>query len=165
MKWLRFYLDILKQNCSDHPTVPEAGVHTTTNSASKVWSEIFDTLRDTIWLRNYSPKTYSTYAGWIGRFELFVKEKPPADVTMTDVKAFLTRLAVHSNVSASTQNQAFNALLFLFRHILVRCPRSFILMPDGIGSRPVNPVRHPRNRRNPSSPLIFASRAGSIQRE
>lgn len=117
---IRVYLDILKQNYSDHSTVPEADVHTTTNSAQKEWSDVFDTLRDTIRLRNYSPKTYSTYAGWIGRFELFVKEKPPADVTMADVKAFLTRLAVHSKVSASTQNQAFNALLFLFRHILDR---------------------------------------------
>jgi site-specific recombinase XerD len=47
-----------------------------------------------------------------------LKNKPPLDVSAEDVKAYLTYLAVKCKVSASTQNQAFNALLFLFRHIL-----------------------------------------------
>ncbi|RQV95770.1 integron integrase, partial [bacterium] len=117
---IKVYLDIIKRKQTGQESLPVDPLNSAAGSEKNGWVEVFDTLRDTIRLRNYSPKTYSTYAGWIGRFELFLKEKPPADITMEDVKAFLTRLAVHSKVSASTQNQAFNALLFLFRHILNR---------------------------------------------
>jgi len=54
------------------------------------------------------------------KFQIFLKNKPPAHLSADDVKAYLTHLAVTCNVSSSTQNQAFNALLFLFRHILKR---------------------------------------------
>jgi len=47
-----------------------------------------------------------------------LRNKPPDELSATDVKAYLTYLAVQCRVAASTQNQAFNALLFLFRHIL-----------------------------------------------
>lgn len=81
------------------------------------WSAIFNRLRETVRLRNYSKKTFRTYASWINRFAWFVKHKDPDDVVIDDVKNFLTDLAVNRNVAATTQNQAFNALLFLFRHI------------------------------------------------
>ncbi len=48
----------------------------------------------------------------------FTRNKPPAHLTVEDVKGFLTHLAVDRQVSASSQNQAFNALLFVFRHVL-----------------------------------------------
>ncbi len=48
----------------------------------------------------------------------FTRSKPPSALTVDDVKAFLTHLAVEKHVSASSQNQAFNALLFVFRHVL-----------------------------------------------
>ena len=51
------------------------------------------------------------------RFQAFTKSKPPEDLPTEDVKAFLTFLAVERKVAASTQNQAFNALLFFFRNV------------------------------------------------
>ncbi len=59
-----------------------------------------------------------TYADWIRKFQLYLKNKPPVELSSVDVKAYLAHLALKRKVSASTQNQAFNALLFLFRHIL-----------------------------------------------
>jgi integron integrase len=52
------------------------------------------------------------------KFQAFTRSKPPESLTPEDVKEFLTWLAVKRGVSASTQNQAFNALLFLYRHVL-----------------------------------------------
>ncbi|RMD99714.1 MAG: hypothetical protein D6814_05065 [Calditrichaeota bacterium] len=69
-------------------------------------------------MRHYSPKTYKTYAMWIRKLQHFSHEKAPDSLSSEDVKAFLTHLAVNRKVAASTQNQAFNALLFLFHHIL-----------------------------------------------
>lgn len=69
-------------------------------------------------LQGKSLETEKTYLSWIRRFSLFLKEKPITAVNKEDVKLYLTYLAVEKNVSASTQKQAFNALLFLFRFIL-----------------------------------------------
>lgn len=66
----------------------------------------------------YSRKTLKTYALWSRQFQRFLKNKPPLELSATDVKEYLTFLAVKCNVAASTQNQAFNALLFLYRHAL-----------------------------------------------
>jgi len=63
-------------------------------------------------------KTLQTYRSWIRKFQAFTLSKPPERLDMDDVKNFLTSLAVEKKVAASTQNQAFNALLILFRHVL-----------------------------------------------
>jgi site-specific recombinase XerD len=55
---------------------------------------------------------------WGRRFQAFTKSKAPDRLTVADVKAYLSYLAVERKVPASTQNQAFNALLFFFRHVL-----------------------------------------------
>ena len=68
----------------------------------------------------YSPKTLKTYTGWTQRFQPHVRSKDLALVLVEDVKSFLTWLAVEKNVSASSQNQAFSALLFLFRYVFGR---------------------------------------------
>jgi len=117
---VRVYFDIEKKLVSQHHSSDVGSSETHPPATVTPWDAVFQTLRDTIRLRNYSYKTYTTYAGWISRFEQFVNSKPPDQIQMQDVKAFLTTLAVHSHVAASTQNQAFNALLFLFRHILKR---------------------------------------------
>lgn len=70
-------------------------------------------------LRHLSYQTERSYLGWLSRFQDFAK-KTPRDLGRADVESFLTHLAVEGNVSASTQNQAFSALLFLFRHVLHR---------------------------------------------
>ena len=69
-------------------------------------------------LRHYSLSTEKTYLGWIGRFKTYMQDRDPHLLEANDVKKYLTHLALHGRVSASTQNQAFNALLFLYRHIL-----------------------------------------------
>jgi integron integrase len=73
-------------------------------------------IKEEVKVRQYSPKTFDAYAGWVRQFAGFAG-KPPDGIVMQDVKNFLTHLAVDGRVVASTQNQAFNALLFLFRHV------------------------------------------------
>jgi integron integrase len=66
------------------------------------------------------PKTLKSYSLWAEKIRFFVGQKPPEQLSPDDVKKFLTDLAVEKKVSASSQNQAFNALLFFFRHVLKR---------------------------------------------
>ncbi len=87
-------------------------------SGSPDWDKIIDNLAAEIKTRHYSRKTLKAYADWGRKFQSYLRNKPPDELSATDVKAYLTYLAVKCKVSASTQNQAFNALLFLFRHIL-----------------------------------------------
>ena len=84
------------------------------------WDKAFESLGNEIKLRHYSPKTLKAYTLWAQKFRYFSKDKPPEQLTPSDVKEFLTSLAVEKKVSASSQNQAFNALLFFFRHVLNR---------------------------------------------
>lgn len=67
---------------------------------------------------HYSPRTAQTYCDWIRRFVLFHDRKHPQRMSDCEVAAFLTHLAGDLNVSASTQNQALNALLFLYKDVL-----------------------------------------------
>ena len=87
---------------------------------SQEWDVVLERLVDEIKVRHYSRKTLQTYARWSRSFQRFLKNKPPTELTTADVKDYLTYLAVKCHVAASTQNQAFNSLLFLFRHALKR---------------------------------------------
>ncbi|MDH4101089.1 MAG: phage integrase N-terminal SAM-like domain-containing protein, partial [Nitrospirota bacterium] len=87
-------------------------------TASPEWDAAIEKLEAEITMRHYSRKTLISYADWSRKFQHYLKDKPPADLSPEDVKAYLTHLAVNRKVAASTQNQAFNAILFLFRHIL-----------------------------------------------
>lgn len=69
-------------------------------------------------LLRYSKRTEGAYVDWIKRFILFSNKRHPRDMGAAEIEAFLTHLAVERNVAASTQNQAFSALLFLYRNIL-----------------------------------------------
>jgi integron integrase len=89
-------------------------------SDSPEWDEVLGKLADEIKVRHYSRKTLQTYALWSRQFQRFLKDKSPYELTTDDVKDYLTFLAVNCHVAASTQNQAFNSLLFLFRHALKR---------------------------------------------
>ena len=82
------------------------------------WKRCQKKLKDEIRLRQYSDKTLKTYLQWITQFAEHTGHKRPEAVDSEDARAFLTHLAVDRRVAASTQNQAFNALLFLYRHIL-----------------------------------------------
>jgi integron integrase len=89
-------------------------------SDSPEWDAVLEALAAEIKVRHYSRKTLQTYALWSRQFQRFLKNKPPDELTTADVKEYLTYLAVKCKVAASTQNQAFNSLLFLYRHGLKR---------------------------------------------
>jgi integron integrase len=80
--------------------------------------KLLDQVRDAIRLKHYSYRTEETYVQWIRRYILFHHKRHPKDMGVPEIEAFLTHLATIDNVAASTQNQAFSALLFLYRHVL-----------------------------------------------
>ena len=82
--------------------------------------KLLDQLGAALRVRHYSPRTASTYRQWVKRFIFFHKVRHPAEMAEPEINAFLTDLAVRYKVSASTQNQALSALLFLYRHVLGR---------------------------------------------
>lgn len=88
------------------------------NTDSPEWDVLIDKLADEIKTRYYSRKTLKAYADCCRNFQNYLRSKPPEELSESDVKKYLTYLAVERNIAASTQNQPFNALLFLSRHIL-----------------------------------------------
>jgi integron integrase len=86
--------------------------------AAASWNKAFNDLSEEIKVRHYSPKTLDAYLIWAKKFQGFTRNKNPETLTSADVKEYMKYLAVRKNVSASTQNQAFNSLLFLYTHVL-----------------------------------------------
>jgi len=80
--------------------------------------KLLDQLREAIRARRYSIRTENAYCDWARRFILYHGKRHPRDMAADEVTAFLTYLANERNVSASTQNQAKSALLFLYRQVL-----------------------------------------------
>ncbi len=80
--------------------------------------KLLDQVRDLIRLKHYSIRTEQAYLGWIKRFTLFHHKHHPKEMGKTEIEDFLTHLAVQENMAASTQNQAMNAILFLYRNVL-----------------------------------------------
>ncbi len=109
---------ISSQTSADSPAIQKAAGAPKPKQAS--WQRIYTDLDAAIKVRNYSPKTYKSYASWVRKFQAFTSAKSPELLTGDDVASFLTNLATKHQVSASTQNQALSALLFMFRHILKR---------------------------------------------
>ncbi len=81
---------------------------------------LLDQVRDVVRRRHYSIRTEQAYIHWIKRFILFHGKRHPRQMGAREVEAFLTHLAVAQKVSASTQNQALNALVFLYHHVLLQ---------------------------------------------
>ena len=75
---------------------------------------LLDQLRATLRLRHYSGRTEEAYTGWVRRFIIFHKKRHPVEMGEDEVKAFLVDLAEKRKVSAATQNQALNAIVFLY---------------------------------------------------
>lgn len=115
---------MLQQQSNPEPPSPRLSQYSDAGyqvkSDSPEWDEVLETLAAEIKVRHYSRKTLRTYALWSRKFQRFLKNKSPRELSTDDVKEYLTYLAVKCNVAASTQNQAFNSLLFLFRHALKR---------------------------------------------
>ena len=79
---------------------------------------LLDRVRDAIRARHYSHRTEQAYVAWVRRFVVFHGMRHPAKMGASEVRDFITDLAVRHRVSASTQSQALSALLFLYREVL-----------------------------------------------
>lgn len=86
--------------------------------ASASRPRLLDHVRQVIRTRHYSDRTEKAYVHWIKRFIFFHNKRHPAEMGEAEIGRFLSSLATDSHVSASTQNQALNALLFLYREIV-----------------------------------------------
>jgi hypothetical protein len=80
--------------------------------------KLLDQVRQAIRTRHYSYMTEKAYVGWIKRFIFFHNKRHPVEMAEAEIAQFLSSLASDSHVSASTQNQALNALLFLYHEVL-----------------------------------------------
>src|SRR5258708_20139456 len=81
---------------------------------------LLDRVRVALRARHYSVRTEKAYIGWIRRFILFHDKRHPDTLGEAEIGAYLSALATEAKVSASTQNQALAALLFLYQEVLER---------------------------------------------
>lgn len=89
-----------------------------TPSEGVEWDRLDARMREALRLRHRSMSTEQTYLLWLKAFRQFVGEKKIAHMTGKDLQDFLSHLAVERKVSASTQNQALNAMIFFFRFVI-----------------------------------------------
>ena len=82
--------------------------------------KLLDRVRWHLRVKHYSIRTEQAYVDWIRRFILFHHKRHPNEMGEKEITEFLTHLAVDNRVAASTQNQAFSALLFLYQQVLER---------------------------------------------
>lgn len=80
--------------------------------------KLLDQLRELLKKKHYSYKTEQSYVQWVKRYISFNNKRHPKDMGEQEITQFLSHLAVKENVSASTQNQALCAIVFLYRHVL-----------------------------------------------
>lgn len=81
-------------------------------------SLLLDQVRDQIRILHYSIRTEEAYLKWVREFILFHGKRHPNEMGASEISSFLSHLATERNISASTQNQALSALLFLYREVL-----------------------------------------------
>ena len=93
--------------------------------------KLLDQMREVMRLKHLSYRTEKAYLSWVKRFILFHDKRHPKDMGAPEIRAFLSYLATHDNVAASTQNGALNALLFLYRS----CPTTAVPRPGGPRTR------------------------------
>jgi integron integrase len=98
---------------------------------------LMDQVRQVLRYHHYAYRTEQTYCDWILRYIKFHGSKThPKDMGKSEIEAFLSHLATHGSVSASTQRQALNAIVFLYRHVLDKS------IEDQL--EPIKAKRHPR---------------------
>jgi len=90
----------------------------TATGTSGEWKTLEERLREALRLRQRSYSTEKTYTTWVRGFRAFVNDKEPKLLEGRDLQDFLSHLAVEKRVSPSTQNQALNAIVFFYRHVL-----------------------------------------------
>lgn len=79
---------------------------------------LLEQARDKIRAKHYSIRTEEAYLHWMKRFILFHRKRHPKEMGAKEVESFLSHLAVNGKVSASTQNQAKSAVLFLYKEVM-----------------------------------------------
>ena len=84
----------------------------------EVKKKLLDIVRDTMRFKHYSLSTERTYIYWIKQYIFFHNKKHPNDMGKAEIEEYLTSLAIKNKVASSTQNQAFSALLFLYKEVL-----------------------------------------------
>lgn len=89
-----------------------------TKGLSEQWSKVLDDMTATIATMGLSESTRSNYIGWARRFARANNGRDPSSITATQARLFLEELAIDGRVAASTQNLAFNSLLFLYKNVL-----------------------------------------------
>ncbi|MBI5641579.1 MAG: integron integrase [Nitrospirae bacterium] len=82
------------------------------------WLLVEERTREALRLRHRALSTEKSYLAWISQFRSFLRDRQPSALKANDLQTFLSHLAVEKKVSASTQNQALNAIVFLYRHVL-----------------------------------------------
>ena len=101
------------------PTPPRPGIQMPdTVHVPQPARRLLDQVRDRIRTLHYSPQTAKSYTGWIRKFILYHNKRHPREMGVREIENYLSFLAVHRSVSPSTQNQAFNAILFLYKQVL-----------------------------------------------
>ena len=80
--------------------------------------KLLEQVSDAIRVKHYSSRTEKTYVDWVKRYVLFHNKLHPKDMGAQEIQAFITHLATQRHLSASTQNQALSAIIFLYRHVL-----------------------------------------------
>lgn len=100
--------------------------------------KLLDQMRNVLRTKHYSYRTEQSYIAWCKRYILFHNKRHPKDMKEPEIEQYITHLAIHRNVSASTQNQALQAILFLYKYVLK--------IPVG----ELDTVRAKRSRRLPS---------------
>ena len=95
-------------------STPEKGVSGSPGHGKK----LLDQYREALQVKHYSPRTEDTYAFWVKNYILYHKKRHPQEMGVPEIGQFLTYLASSQEVSTSTQNQAFSAILFLYRYVL-----------------------------------------------
>ena len=99
--------------------------------------KLMDQVRQVLRYHHYAYRTENTYCDWIVRYiKFFGSKKHPRDMGKTEIDAYLSHLATERKVSASTQRQALNAIIFLYRHVLDQ--------PIEEQIEPIRAKRHPR---------------------
>lgn len=101
---------------------------------------LLEVVKEKIRLKHYALKTEKCYCDWIRRYIRFNGKRHPREMGTAEIEAFLTHLAIDGNVSAATQNQAYSAILFLYREVL---------------GMEVNPVRALRAKKNVNVPTVL----------
>src|ERR1041385_2844480 len=81
-------------------------------------AKLLDQVREVLRVKHYALRTEEVYVLWIKRYIFFHQKRHPREMGAPEVQAFLSDLAVNQKVSASTQNQALNALVFLYDQVL-----------------------------------------------